>query len=126
MTLMETQGGKGAKPGPKTPTAQGKTAATGTTAKTGNMDIVRNMAKKMLADDPKREILVLTMPMTDFADFVKDLKKLMDLIKVETNQVFIPICLSHSPINPTKDFIVVLHANVKTIPLEGWFTTNLT
>ena len=48
-------------------------------------------------------------------------------IKQQTDQLMIPICLSHSPINPAKDFIVVFrtHENVQSLSLDGWFTTNI-
>ena len=65
--------------------------------------------------------------MANFQDFMKDITALLTLINTETRQVFIPICLAHSPINPTKDFIVVFrtHENVQSLSLDGWFTTNI-
>lgn len=65
--------------------------------------------------------------MKDFADFMKDLQTIMILIQKEAQSVFLPICLSHSPINPTKDFIVVFrdHKHVQSFSLDGWFTENI-
>ena len=62
-----------------------------------------------------------------FNDFMKDLQALLILINKETKSIMIPICLSHSPINPNKDFIVVFrtHENVQSLSLDGWFTTNI-
>ena len=77
--------------------------------------------------DTKHEILVLTIAMANFSDFMKDLQALLILINKETKSIMIPICLSHSPINPDKDFIVVFrtHENAQSLSLDGWFTTNI-
>ena len=77
--------------------------------------------------DAKHEILVLTIAMANFNDFMKDLQALLILINKETKSIMIPICLSHSPINPDRDFIVVFrtHENVQSLSLDGWFTTNI-
>jgi hypothetical protein len=41
--------------------------------------------------------------------------------------VFIPIAVSHSPVNPKTDLIIVLRSseNVTAFPLDGWFTTDI-
>ena len=77
--------------------------------------------------DAKHEILVLTVPMENFQDFVSELQAVIMAINSETNSIMIPICISHSPINPSKDFIVVFrtHENVKSLSLDGWFTNNI-
>ena len=64
--------------------------------------------------DANKEILVLTVPMTHFNDFVNELQAVLMAINKATNSIMIPICISHSPINPNKDFIVVFrtHENV--------------
>ena len=39
----------------------------------------------------------------------------------------IPIAVSHSPVNPKKDLIVVMRTseNVHCFNLDGWFTTDI-
>ena len=87
------------------------------------MNTISNILKK----DPKCEILVLTVPMKDFAAFVGDLKAILTLIQKSTSDIFIPICISHSPIKPDKDFIVAFRSSqhVQSFSLDGWFTTNI-
>ena len=65
--------------------------------------------------------------MASFANFVGDLQVLLTLIQSQTGKVFIPIALSHSPVKPDSEFIIVLRTseNVQAFPLEGWFTTNI-
>ena len=65
--------------------------------------------------------------MVHWQEFVNDLQALLTLMQHETKQILIPICLSHSPINPAKDFIVVFRTsdNVQSLSLDGWFTTNI-
>ena len=77
--------------------------------------------------DANKEILVLTVPMIHFNDFVHELQAVLMAINKATNSIMIPICISHSPINPNKDFIVVFrtHENVQSLSLDGWFTTNI-
>ena len=49
------------------------------------------------------------------------------MIHNQTKEVFIPICLSHSPIKPGKDFIIVFRTSqhVQSFSLDGWFTSNI-
>ena len=91
------------------------------------MDPVLNTITSILKKDPKCEILVLTIPMADFAAFVGDLKAILTLIQKATSDVFIPICISHSPIKPDKDFIVAFRSSqhVQSFSLDGWFTPNI-
>lgn len=67
------------------------------------------------------------MPQANFGDFLKELKNLLTLIHTQTQKVFIPIAVSHSPVNPKKDVIVVLRTsdNVHCFSLDGWFTTDI-
>jgi len=62
--------------------------------------------------------------MTSFEDFVRDLDALLTLINKQTGKVFLPIAVSHSPVKPAEQFIVVLRTseNVQGLPLQGWFT----
>lgn len=62
--------------------------------------------------------------MASFDVFVTDLNALLTLIKTQTGKVFLPIAVSHSPVKPTEQFIVVLRTseNVQGLPLQGWFT----
>ena len=73
------------------------------------------------------EILVLNVPMKGYSAFIGDLQALLTLIKTQTNKVFVPIAISHSPIKPKEEFIIVLRTseNVQAIPLDGWFTENI-
>ena len=73
------------------------------------------------------EILVINVPMKGYDVFIADLQALLTLIKNETNKVFVPIAISHSPIKPESDFIIVFRTsdNVQAIPLDGWFTKNI-
>lgn len=65
--------------------------------------------------------------MASFAAFIGDLQALLSLIQSQTGKVFVPIALSHSPVKPDSEFIIVLRTseNVQAFPLEGWFTTNI-
>ena len=77
--------------------------------------------------DSKRDILVVSVPMINFSDFVVDLGSILALIKTKAKKTFLPIGISASPINPTKDFIVVFRnkENVRSIPLDGWYTDDI-
>ena len=90
------------------------------------LDLVRNTITNILKKEPQTEILVLTVPMVDFAAFVGDLYAIIDLIHKTTKEIFIPIRIAGSPIRP-KDFMVVFRTSskVQAFPLEGWFTTNI-
>ena len=67
------------------------------------------------------------MPQSDFALFLKDLKAILTLIKSLTNQIFIPITMTHSPLAADKDILVVLRtsANIDNVVLDGWFTPDI-
>ena len=82
---------------------------------------------QVLNDTANHEILVLNIPMDSFGAFIGDLQALLTLIQTKTGNVFIPIAVSHSPVKPTEEFIIVLrtHDNVQAFPLDGWFTTNI-
>ena len=69
---------------------------------------------------------MLTIPEADFAAFIADLAAIIDLIHKTTKEIFIPIRISGSPIKP-KDFVIVFRTSskVQAIPLDGWFTTNI-
>ena len=136
---------KGDKNKKKSSGPSGSTATPGESVKFKSMDSVRNTIINVLKSgkltpsyfylfcalkthaDTKKEILVLTIAMSKFNDFMNDLQALLILINKETKSIMIPICLSHSPINPNKDFIVVFrtHENVQSLSLDGWFTTNI-
>ena len=75
-----------------------------------------------LADN--KNILVLNLPMTAFESIVKDMQATLTLIKNQTGKVFLPICISHSPIKPMEDFIIVFRCqeNIHAFPLENWVT----
>ena len=51
----------------------------------------------------------------------------MRLIKTQTNQIFIPICISNSPINPKTDFNVIFrqHDKIQSLSLDGWFVADV-
>lgn len=73
------------------------------------------------------EILVLNVPMASFSAFVADLQALLTLIKQSTGKIFVPICLSHSPVAPQSQFIIVLRTseNIQSFSLTGWFTPDI-
>ena len=70
---------------------------------------------------------MLTLPQSSFPDFMKNFASLLQLIQDQTQQVFIPIALSHSPVNPKEDMVIVLRTsdNVQCFSLDGWFTKNI-
>ena len=65
--------------------------------------------------------------MGSFATFIADLQALLTLIQQQTGKIFLPIAVSHSPIKPTEQFIIVLRTseNVQSYPLDGWFVPNI-
>jgi len=90
------------------------------------MDEVRNTITQVLNDTANHEILVLNIPMDSFAAFCADLQALLTLIHSKTTKVFVPICLTQSPIAADK-FIIVFRTseNVQAFSLDGWFTENI-
>lgn len=70
--------------------------------------------------------MVLNLPMASFNDFIKDLAALLTLIQQSTQNIFLPISLSHSPIERDQ-FIVVLrkHEDVKQYQLASFFTRDI-
>ena len=67
------------------------------------------------------------MPMTNFDTFIKEIQQVLTLIKTSTGKVFIPSAISHSPVNPKSDLIVVFRASdtVTAFSLDGWFTEDI-
>ena len=49
--------------------------------------------------------------MESFQAFVNDMQALLTLIQSQTGKVFVPIALSHSPVKPDKEFIIVLRTS---------------
>lgn len=58
---------------------------------------------------------------------MKDLTSILELIRTLTSQVFIPIAVTHSPIKPQTDVIVVLRSSqrIDNVILENWFNDNI-
>lgn len=58
---------------------------------------------------------------------MKDLESILSLIHSESGKVFVPISISHSPVKPATQFIIVLRAseNVQSYTLQGWFTSDI-
>ena len=71
---------------------------------------------------------MVSVPLILFVEFVADLQSLLEAIHSKTKSVYIPIAIQISPVNPSKDFVVVFRnsASVKCIPLKGWFTEKIT
>ena len=70
---------------------------------------------------------MVSVPQILFVEFVADLQSLLEAIHSKTKSVYIPIAIQISPVNPSKDFVVVFRnsASVKCIPLRGWFTEKI-
>ena len=77
------------------------------------MDEIRDTVMQLLQDTANHEILVVNLPKSSFEAFVRDMRALLTLINQHTQKFFVPISLTHSPIDPSK-FIIVLrtHENV--------------
>ena len=90
--------------------------------------IIQASNLSIFISDAGSKLIVLTMPMANFENFVKELQSLLSLIHTTTSQIFIPTAISHSPINPKSDIIVCLRQSdtVTQFSLDGWFTTDLT
>jgi len=94
------------------------------------MDDIRNTITQTLADTANHEMVVLNLPKSSFEQFIGDMQALLTLIKVQTGKVFIPICLTSSPVDPTNQFIIVLRtsetrAEVMSFQKAGWFTEDI-
>ena len=96
-------------------------------SKIASMKSVHDSILEILEGDSPNDVLALTIPTRHFGDFIDNLEAMITLIHGITESVYIPICISHSPVNPSHDFLVVFRKseNVKCFPLDGWFTTNI-
>lgn len=88
------------------------------------MDHIRNTVTDVLNNTANNRILVLNLPMSSFAAMIGDMQAILTTIKQQTGKVFVPICVSHSPVKPLDHFIIVLrtHENIHAFPLDSWFT----
>jgi len=102
----------------------GKSKGAGTGVNFNSTDYIRNTVNQVLNDSDNKNILVLNLPMSAFESIVKDMQATLTLIKNQTGKVFLPICISHSPIKPMEDFIIVFRCqeNIHAFPLENWVT----
>lgn len=51
----------------------------------------------------------------------------LTMIKTATGKTFVPISVSHSPVKPDSEFIIVFRTseNVQAFSLQGWFVDNI-
>ena len=51
----------------------------------------------------------------------------LTMIKSQTGKTFVPISVSHSPVKPESEFIIVFRTseNVQAFSLQGWFVDNI-
>ena len=65
--------------------------------------------------------------MSSFATFITQLPQVLDIIYKQTQKVFVPTSLSHSPIKPKEEFMIVLRTsdNVQSFPSKHWITNNI-
>jgi hypothetical protein len=119
---------KNAKSAKSSSTASKTTTGKDTAVKFSPLDEVRNSLNQAIRSGPNNDTLVVTMAQSSFADFMKDIKSTLTLIQNQTKKVFLPISLSHSPVNPSEDIVVVFRASesVQCFSLENWFTEDIT